>query len=148
MRAIPNNAQPSPRQAASAASCPTPALGYPVASVSGEPHSASGSQWRSLDGNAFHPLGVAEEQLHLLEVLLRFSLLSGSPRIKAHERQTIDPSQVLAARLRREPGLLSEGVVSDVEPRAWRRDLLAAMEPVAGLLGGLHGDTGGTSLRM
>jgi len=105
-------------------------------------------QWRSLDGNAFHPLGLAEEQLHLLEVLLRFSLLSGSPRIKAHERQTIDPSQVLAARLRREPGLLSEGVVSDVEPCAWRRDLLAAMEPVAGLLGGLHGDTGGTSLRM
>ena len=79
---------------------------------------------------------------------MRFSLLSGSPRIKAHERQTIEPSQVLAARRGREPGVLSEGVVSDVEPRAWRWDLLAALEPVAGLLDGLHGDACGAILKM
>ena len=103
---------------------------------------------RSLDVSTFHPLAVAEEQLHVFEVLPRFSLLWGSPRIQAQERQAIDRNRVLAAHRVREPGLLWERDVSEVEPHAWRRDLLAAMEPVAGLLDGLRGGACGASLRM
>jgi glutamate--cysteine ligase len=103
---------------------------------------------RSLDVNLFDPLGVAEEQLHFLEVLMLFCLLWESPRINARERQAIDRNQVLAAHRGREPGLLLERDGTEVELRSWAGELLAAMEPVAGLLDGLRRGACGASLGM
>lgn len=102
---------------------------------------------RSLDVNLFNPLGVAEEDLHFLEAFMLFCLLWESPRINARERKAIDRNQVLAAHRGREPGLLLERDGGGVELGAWAGDLLAAMEPVAGLMDGQRGGACGASLK-
>jgi glutamate--cysteine ligase len=101
---------------------------------------------RSLDVNAFHPSGVAEEQLHFLEAFMLWCLLLDSPRINARERRAIDRNQVLAAHRGREPGLELEREGAPVELRQWAADLLETMGPVAGLLDGLRGGACGASL--
>ena len=103
---------------------------------------------RSLDVSAFHPLGIAEEQLHFLEVFMLWCLLLDSPRINARERQAIDRNQVQAAHRGREPGLELERDGTAVELCTWAAALLEAMEPVAGLLDGLRGGACGASLRV
>ena len=103
---------------------------------------------RSLDVNLFDPLGVAEEDLHFLEAFMLFCLLWESPRINARERKAIDRNQVLAAHRGREPGLLLERDGAEVDLRTWAGELLAAIEPVAGLLDGLRGGVCGASLRV
>jgi glutamate--cysteine ligase len=103
---------------------------------------------RSLDVNAFHPLGVAEEQLYFLEVFMLWCLLLESPRINARERQAIDRNQVQTAHRGREPGLALERDGTTVELRNWAAAVLETMEPVAGLLDGLRGGACGASLRL
>ncbi len=89
---------------------------------------------RSLDVNAFEPIGVGLEQLLVLETLMLYCLLSDSPRIAAAERQAIDDNQVLAAQRGREPGLMLNRDGTAIELRRWARDLLDAMGPIAALL--------------
>ncbi len=103
---------------------------------------------RSLDVNCFHPLGVAEEQLHFLEVFMLWCLLLGSPRINARERLAIDRNQVRAAHRGREPGLELDRDGVAVPLRIWAAALLETMGPVAGLLDGLRGGDCGASLRV
>jgi glutamate--cysteine ligase len=102
---------------------------------------------RSLDVNTFYPVGVAEEQLHFLEVFMLWCLLLDSPRINARERRAIDRNQVQAAHRGREPGLELDHDGAAVGLRDWAAELLETMEPVAGLLDGLRGGGCGASLR-
>ena len=91
---------------------------------------------RSVDVNAFHPLGIDEQQMRFLTVLMIFSLLLDSPRIDARERRAIDANQVLAAHRGREPGLKLERRDGPISLRDWAAEVLEAMLPVAELLDG------------
>ncbi len=91
---------------------------------------------RSLDVNAYEPIGVGEEQLRVLETLMLYCLLCESPPIGGGERHAIDRNQVLAAHRGREPGLVLD---RDGEPTAlarWATEILDAMGPVAELMDG------------
>lgn len=94
---------------------------------------------RSLDVNAFEPLGVGVEQLRFLEVLMLYCLLTDSPRIGGSERRAIDDNQVLAAHRGREPGLTLIRDGGPVPLVQWAEEVLDAMESVAELLDGGSG---------
>ncbi|MCU0835778.1 MAG: glutamate--cysteine ligase [Chromatiaceae bacterium] len=89
---------------------------------------------RSLDVNAFEPLGVAAEQIDFLETLMFFCLLADSPRINAQERRAIDENQVLAAHRGRDLELRLDRGGRPVGLRDWAGELLDAMAPAAELL--------------
>lgn len=91
---------------------------------------------RSLDVNAFHPLGVAEEQLHFMDAFMLFCLLAGSPRIAAGERKAIDENLLLAAHRGRDPLLELNRDGNSVGLRRWATELLEAMVPAAELIDG------------
>ncbi|WP_295406772.1 glutamate--cysteine ligase [uncultured Thiocystis sp.] len=102
---------------------------------------------RSLDVNIFDPVGVGEEQLRFLEVLMLSCLLTESPRIGARERREIDENQVLTAHRGREPGL---ALVRDRHPvalRHWAGEILAGMAAAAELLDGAANGPRSESLR-
>ena len=91
---------------------------------------------RSLDVNAFEPLGINETQLNFLEIFLLACLLQESPGISMDERAEIDSNLQLTAlhgrddklRLRRNGELMSL--------RNWLGEILSGMEPLAELLDG------------
>lgn len=89
---------------------------------------------RSVDVNAFHPLGVDEEQLYFLATLMVYSLLCASPRINARERRAIDANELAAAHRGREPGLRIERNARAIPLIHWAQDILGAMDAVAALL--------------
>jgi glutamate--cysteine ligase len=99
---------------------------------------------RSLDVNAYHPLGVDEQQMRFLICFMLYSLLTESPRIDASERRAIDANQVSAAHRGREPGLMLVRRQAKVALRSWAHEVLQAMRPIAELLDdgavGLHGE--------
>jgi len=94
---------------------------------------------RSLDVNAFHPLGVAEEQLHFLDAFMLFCLLSGSPRIAAGERRAIDENLLLTAHRGRDPLLELDRNGRNIRLRGWAGEVLDAMIPAAELMDGNSG---------
>ena len=91
---------------------------------------------RSLDVNAFHPLGIDEPQMRFLTCFMLYTLLLDSPRIDARERRAIDANQVLAAHRGREPGLMLECREVRLPLKDWAAEVLDAMQPVAELLDG------------
>lgn len=103
---------------------------------------------RSLDVNAFEPLGVTAQQLDFMETLMLFCLLAEGPRINSQERRAIDENQVLAAHRGRDPGLRLDRGGRAVPLRDWAAELLDAMAPVAELLDGGSGGPRSQSLRV
>ncbi len=91
---------------------------------------------RSLDVNAFHPLGISLEQLYFLELLLVFCLLADSPRINASERKAIDANQITAAHRGRELGICLARGAGRVSLHAWADEILQHMRPLAELFDG------------
>ncbi|MCW8944431.1 MAG: glutamate--cysteine ligase [Sedimenticola sp.] len=89
---------------------------------------------RSLDVNAFHPLGVSQEQLYFLRAYMVFSLFMDSPPINVQERREIDQNIGGAAHRGRDPELYLSRQGRDIRLRDWARELLQAMEPVCELL--------------
>jgi glutamate--cysteine ligase len=94
---------------------------------------------RSLDVNAFYPIGIAEEQLRFMDVLMLFCLLAESPRIDARERRAIDNNQLLAAHRGRDPALELDRGGAGVPLRVWATELIDAMGPAAEILDGQGG---------
>jgi len=89
---------------------------------------------RSIDINAFDPIGINETQLHFLEALMLFCLLTKSPEIDMQERNEIDNNEMQVALKGRTPGLkLSKNgdVISLFE---WSQKIFSAMRPVCELL--------------
>lgn len=102
---------------------------------------------RSLDVNAFHPLGVAEEQLHFMGAFMLFCLLVDSPLISAQERRAIDENLVRAAHRGRDPLLELDRQGKGVPLRRWADELLEAMVPAAEMMDGGTGGPAADSLR-
>lgn len=89
---------------------------------------------RSLDVNAFDPLGVSLEQLQFLEALLLFCLFAESPLISAAEREAIDLNFVRVAHRGREPGLTLQENGSERSLRDWADEILGNMQGFCELL--------------
>lgn len=89
---------------------------------------------RSLDVNAYHPLGVDETQIHFLEAFLLHCLLSDSPVVDARERSEIDRNIEMVAHQGRDPGfrLLRDGL--QVSLRDWSTEFLSEMMAVCEFL--------------
>jgi len=85
---------------------------------------------RSLDVNAYHPLGVDETQLRFLKGFVLFCLLLESPRISLRERVDIDRNLLKVAHRGREPGLLLGCKGEDIPLQDWAGEILDAMAPV------------------
>jgi len=91
---------------------------------------------RSLDVNAFDPLGISEDQLYFLEALMVFCLLQDSPRISHEEALAIDRNQNQAAHRGRDPQLQLERGGQMLRLREWGLELLDAMAGVCEALDG------------
>jgi glutamate--cysteine ligase len=89
---------------------------------------------RSLDVNAFDPLGIHERQLHFLECFLLFCLLQESPPIGADERHAIDENELRAAHRGRDPELKLVRGKQSTPLHDWATELLEEMRSVCELL--------------
>ncbi len=85
---------------------------------------------RSLDINAYDPLGINEEQSRFLEAFLLFCLLHESPAIGKDEAQEIDNNQNAAAHRGRDPALELQHRGTAVRLRDWAGEICNAMQGV------------------
>jgi len=89
---------------------------------------------RSLDVNAFDPLGINETQLRFIEVFMLFCLLADSSQIDFSEREEIDKNEIDVAHKGRDPLLKLSRNSSPVLLKDWAKDLLNGMQAVSDLL--------------
>lgn len=85
---------------------------------------------RSLDVNAFHPLGIDQTQLYFLEALMLYGLFETSPPISAAERIEIDANEMSVAHRGREPGLSLQRQGRSVPLQSWALELCDALQPL------------------
>lgn len=95
---------------------------------------------RSLDVNAFDPLGVSHEQLYFLEALLLFCLFAESPPISLTEREAIDLNFTRVAHRGREPGLKLQENGNERTLADWASEVLESLQGFCELLD--HGRSG------
>lgn len=91
---------------------------------------------RSLDVNAFEPMGFSESQLHFLEAFLLFCLFHESPPIDADERRAVDYNQLLAATRGRAPGATLQRRDRSQPLREWAAEICQAMQGICQVLDG------------
>ncbi|MCG5500764.1 glutamate--cysteine ligase [Ectothiorhodospira lacustris] len=89
---------------------------------------------RSVDVNAFDPLGVNESQLRFLEAFMIYALLLDSPPISEVERFAIDHNQSATAHRGRDPSLQLMRNGGQVPLRAWATEVLEQMAPLCRVL--------------
>ena len=89
---------------------------------------------RSLDVNAYEPMGVCAGQLRFLECFMLACLLTDSPPVGRSERAEIDNNMELVAHRGREPGLALIRDGRSVPLKGWAGELLDAASMVAELL--------------
>ena len=89
---------------------------------------------RSLDVNAFDPLGINETQLRFIEIFMLFCMLAESEQICFSEREEIDQNELLVAHQGRDPELKLQRDASEVLLKDWAAELLEAMQPVSEIL--------------
>ncbi len=89
---------------------------------------------RSLDVNAYDPLGVNESQLYFLEAFLLFCLLHDSPAIEISERKEIDHNEMLTAHRGRMPGLKLSRNEKNQALKEWAMEIMQEMAGVCELL--------------
>ena len=89
---------------------------------------------RSLDVNAFDPLGINERQLHFLECFLLFCLLHDSPVISDRERKAIDENELRTAHQGRDPELRLVRDGNSILLRDWADELMQEMQAMCELL--------------
>ena len=89
---------------------------------------------RSIDVNAFDPLGVNDEQLYFLEIFVLFCLLQESPALNQMEMNEVDMNLVQVAHFGRQPELKLNRHDQSVGLKDWALELCEAMQAVADLL--------------
>lgn len=103
---------------------------------------------RSLDVNAFEPLGVNGEQLYFLETMVLFCLLQDSPALTQMEMNEVDMNLIQVAHTGRQPELKLTRHDRSVSLKDWALELCEAMQDMALLLDEInHCDSYTTSLR-
>jgi len=93
---------------------------------------------RSIDVNAYDPLGISERQLHFLEAFLVFCLLHESPPIDEQERKDIDHNELSAAHHGRDPHLMLGRNGKKVYLKSWAAEIIEAMTGVCAVLDNGH----------
>tara|TARA_B100000674_G_scaffold391404_1_gene335420 strand:+ start:22363 stop:23949 length:1587 start_codon:yes stop_codon:yes gene_type:complete len=94
---------------------------------------------RSLDVNAYHPLGVDELQLRFLENWMLACLLADSPLLTSEEQSSLNTNLLKVAHRGREPNLRLQKNGKDVSLKEWGQRILDSMLPLAGALDLLYG---------
>lgn len=89
---------------------------------------------RSLDVNAYHPLGMDQQQLDFLEIFVLFCLIHESPEIHGEERHEIDQNILMVAHKGRTPLLKLRKAGGFVALSEWGASLLQQMQPLAEIL--------------
>jgi glutamate--cysteine ligase len=89
---------------------------------------------RSIDVNAYDPLGINERQLRFLEAFLVFCQLHESPVISALERKEIDHNELATAHRGRDPRLVLQRNGKKVKLKDWAMEILDNMTGVCDLL--------------
>jgi glutamate--cysteine ligase len=89
---------------------------------------------RSLDVNAYHPLGIDEDQVVFLELLMLFCLLFDSPPINVFEQREIDRNEGAAAHRGRDPKLYLQRNGREISLKSWGLELIEAMSSLATML--------------
>ena len=89
---------------------------------------------RSVDVNAYDPLGISERQMRFLEAFLIFCLLQDSPAISALEREEIDHNQMEVAHRGRDPRLRLRRLGDTLPLAEWANEVLDAMSGVCEVL--------------
>ncbi len=89
---------------------------------------------RSLDVNAFDPLGINEDQLRFLEALMVFCLIHDSEQICFSEREEIDKNELDVAHQGRDPDLKLLRDASFVSLKEWALEVCQEMTGVCELL--------------
>ena len=85
---------------------------------------------RSLDVNAYSPLGIDVEQMYFLQSLMLYCLLSDSPLISAQERIEIDHNEMTVAHRGRKPGLLLLRGEEKIPLRDWANEVCDALASI------------------
>ena len=96
---------------------------------------------RSLDVNAFDPLGINETQLRFIEIFMLFCLLAESDQICFSEREDIDANELLVAHRGRDPDLKLSCNANKVKLKDWAKNILSGMQSVSELLDQQKQDT-------
>lgn len=89
---------------------------------------------RSLDLNMFDPVGVSQEQLHFMEVLMWYCLLYPSPLMDAEDETLYSRNQLLVAREGRNPDLKLVHHGKERLLTEWATAILRDMQPLAELM--------------
>lgn len=89
---------------------------------------------RSLDVNAFDPLGVSREQLDFLESFMLFCLFQESPPISLQEQREIDQNLGGVAHRGRDPSLYLLRQGREIKLQQWAGELCGAMTGICQLL--------------
>ena len=89
---------------------------------------------RSIDVNAYDPLGINERQLRFLGAFLVFCQLHESPMINAQERMDIDHNELSVAHRGRDPHLMLSRNGEKIRLKAWADEIIDAMAGVCELL--------------
>lgn len=89
---------------------------------------------RSLDVNAFHPLGVSEEQVVFLEAFMLYCLLESSPSIRSREQKEIDHNLERVAHRGRDPSLQLLRNGGEIPLVTWAEEICDGMEGICELL--------------
>jgi len=91
-------------------------------------------EFRSLDINPFHRIGIDLDTVHFLEVFLIYCTLSPSPPIKDGDIEEIKKNDLLAATRGREPGLNLSNNGKKTSLKDWANQILDEMLLIADLL--------------
>ena len=95
---------------------------------------------RSLDVNAYHPLGISEEQVRFVEILMLFALCHESAPFFEPEISKIDYNMNAVAHRGRDPGLrLHTCERGEISVREYGTELMDAMVPFAEFLDSIYG---------
>lgn len=89
---------------------------------------------RSLDVNAYEPLGVNDSQVYFLEAFLLFCLLHESALIDMTERVEIDHNEMLTAHRGRMPGLELMRCGHTSRLKHWALEIMQEMQGICELL--------------
>jgi len=89
---------------------------------------------RSLDVNAYHPLGINDEQLRFVESFLLFCMLEESPPLTIEDQAQFRRNLLNVAHNGRDPDIKLERGASSVALRDWGSEILDAIGDLCDLL--------------